>query len=117
MANYHVMEGERGNYQVVFHLSVPDELNKAGTSNIRAALAEDATVGKTSRLPWINAAEQADLTNGILFERVENFSTNTAHPLSQDRARLDARFTQLVTVVANRLRQRYAFWRFERNVP
>ena len=117
MSNYHIMEGERNNFQVVFHLPVPDEQNVIGTRIIRAALAEDPSVDRTSRLPWIEAAEQTDLTNGLLYEHVENYSTHAGHSLAEDQSALDARFGQLSTTVANRLRRRYAFWRFERNVP
>ena len=117
MANYHVMEGEQNSFQIIFHLPVPDESNRTRTSNIRAALAEDPSVGRTSRLPWISASEQASLTNGALYEHVEVYSTHAGHSLVQDRAALDARFVRLSAVVVNRLRRRYAFWRFERNVP
>ena len=117
MSDYHVMEGELNNFQVVFHLPVPDEQNVIGTINVRAALAEDTSVLKTSRLPWIIAGEQTSLTDGSLFEHVEIYSTHESHTQASDQATLDARFTALSTIVANRLRRRYAYWRFERNVP
>ena len=117
MSDYHFMEGERDSFKVVFHLPVPNELNITGGKNIRAAIAEDRSIDRTSRLPWIDVAEQAKLTNGSLFEHVETYSTHPGHTLIHDRTQLDTRFDQLSAIVANRLRRRYAFWRFERNIP
>lgn len=119
MANYHVLEGSNAgdSYRVVFHVSVPDELNKTGNKNIRTALSEDSSINKTSVIPGVEVTEQTDLTNGVLYEHVETFSTHSEHTLASERSRLDARYTELTTSVANALRRRYAFWKFERNVP
>ena len=116
MSNYHIMEGERNNFKVIFHLSVPDEQNLVATSTLRAALAEDSSLDKISKVPWITGAEQTQLTNGELFEHTENYSTHVGHPPAQDQVALDTRFGDLSIIVVDRLRSRYAFWRFERNV-
>ena len=116
MANYHILEGEGNHYRIAFHLPVPDEQNLVTTSTLRAALAEDGSFDKTSEVSWITGAEQTQLTNGELFEHIETYSTHEGHTNVQDQAALDARFTELIALIAVRLRRRYTYWRFERNV-
>lgn len=113
MANFHVLQGaEDGrSYRVVFHLPVPNELNRAGNVNIRDAVKEDPVVIKQSLVPWISREESDQLFAGELYEMVELFSTTPTTTLIQLTAGLNTRFVQLTTQAQTELRQRYAFWR------
>lgn len=127
MSDYHVLDGENDGrrYRVAFHISVPNEQNAVSTSTLRAALSEDASVRydpddlnpKKSRVPWITVGEQNSLDTGTVYEHLETYKTHPDLTNAQNQAALDARFTQLSTAVVNALRERYAFWRFDRNVP
>lgn len=116
--NYHVLNGnEKGDsFKVAFHIAVPVEQNKANTAALRASLAEDPWIDKTSIVPWIDAAEQTKLTNGELYEHVETFATHPDRTTGNDRTRLDARYTQLSSSIVTGIRRRYAYWRYNRDV-
>jgi len=126
MSNYHVLSGsDKGDvYTIVFHIPVPAAQNKLGTSTIQAALAEDVFVNygdpaipKKSFVPWVTAAEQLLLDSGELYEVQEPHRTHPDKPDIQDRDALDARYAVLVAEIATILTRRYAYWRFNRNVP
>ena len=120
MSDYHILEGSMDGgaetYKVAFHIPVPDETNDAAYS-LRSALAEDPEVNKTSAVPWILTAEQTQLDSGELYERLESYSRNTTNAVTQDRDALDARWNTLATAIPNRLRDRYKYWHYDRDVP
>lgn len=117
MSNYHITTGlDDGNsFTVVFHIPVPGENNAAGI-NLRAAIStEQGTV--TSQVKNLDAGEQTQLNDGEIFEYVEVFHTNPGETLAQKRNKIDTRYSNLIAPVQNRLRERFAYWGFSRNVP
>jgi len=119
MSDYYFIEGNKDGdeYRIVFHIPVPNEMNKANTINLRAALAEDAQIKKASIIPWIGIPQQTKLNNGEIIEIVESFRTNPSNSMGQNRRSADNRFKELKGVTENALKNRYCFWRFDRNVP
>lgn len=117
MSNYHVLDASNkgDSIRIAFHIAVPNENNAIGY-NIRTALAEDDGISKTSIVPWIETAEQTQLTNGELYEHVYSFRTNKDIPNLTKRDRMDAKYTSFIPTVQEALRQRYTYWRFNRDV-
>lgn len=117
MSNYHVLDAANtgDTIRIAFHITVPSETNAIGY-NIRTALSEDEAISKTSIVPWIETAEQTLLTNGELYEHVYSFKTNKDVPNLTKRDRMDAKYTSLVSTVQEGIRQRYTYWRFNRDV-
>jgi len=118
MSDYHIIEGNNSGeeYRIVYHVTVPNEMNRANTINIREAIKEDPLVIKTSVIPWISVQEQEKLTNGELIELKESFRPDPNKTLAQNREMADNRFQEIKITVRDSLRARYGFWRFERNV-
>ena len=118
MSNYHVMRTSEdgGAIGVIMHVSVPNENNAIGQS-IRTAVADDPHITHTSVVPWIEAAEQTQLTNGELIEKSITFPTHVDIDNTIKRDRMDALYTAEVAGIQACLRNRYLYWRFNRNVP
>lgn len=120
MSDYHILDGEEEarTYRIVFHVTVPDENNRASI-NLRTALVEDVSVEKTSIVPAVHlgAGEQNDLDTGVLFEYVLSYSRKPGNTQIQDRDALDAKFTAMVSIIQDRLRDEYKYWGFNRDVP
>jgi hypothetical protein len=118
--NYHILDGEEDarTYRVVFHIPVPDEANVAGV-NLRVALAEDVSVDKTSIVPAarLGVGEQNDLDTGALFELHVAYTRKQGNTQVQDRDALDAKYTTMVPMIQNQLRDEYKYWGFSRDVP
>lgn len=117
MSNYHALEASKtgDSIRVAFHIAVPNETNALGY-NIRTALSEDTGIEKTSLVPWIDSAEQTQLTNGELYEHIYSFKTHKDISNIVKRDRMDAKYTSLIATVQEALRQRYLYWRFNRDV-
>jgi len=124
MSNYHIVETTNNGdaVHVVFHVPVPDELNEVGHS-IRDAIAEDPRFNdnegmrKSSRVPWIDPAEQIQLNQGNLFEHHVLFITNASIPFSTKQDQMDIMYTNLAISLIDEIRLYYAYWRFARDVP
>lgn len=119
MADYHIIEGNRvgDEYRIVFHVDVPNQMNKTNTCNLRAAVAEDPAIKKPSIIPWVSQEEQDQLNTGELIEISESFRPEPSLTLVQNRQRADNRFREIEVVTRDYLINRYGFWRFEREVP
>lgn len=117
MSNYHVMRtSDDGNtIGVIMHIQVPNENNVIG-ENLQTAVADDSHITHTSVVPWIEGAEQTQLTNGELIEKSVSFPTHPdIEPLIK-RDRIDALYNLEVLKVQECLRNRYIYWKFNRNV-
>ena len=123
MSNYHVLSASNSGdiIKIAFHIAVPNETNTIGY-NIQTALSEDPAfndeegIRKLSIVPWIETAEQTQLDNGELYEHVYSFKTNKDIPALTKRDRMDAKYTSLISIVQESIRQRYTYWRFNRDV-
>ena len=120
MSDYHILDGDLDGealaYKVVFHVPVPDETNTAGES-LRGAIAEDPDVLATSVVPWISQQELTAIGNGEIYEHVTHYSRKQGNTLVQDRDALDAKYTAQMPIIQNKLRDKYKFWGFDRDVP
>lgn len=117
VSNIHVLEGSRDgdSYRLVFHISIPNVANQAGVS-YRDAIAQDPTIDRASAVPSLNPAEQNQLDNGELVERVVTFHTHPGQT-SGDLARIDALYTATVAVEQAAIQERYKYFGFARDVP
>lgn len=118
MSNYHVMSTSADGTQISvrMHIAVPNENNVAGV-NVRTCLVEDTSIDKTSKVPWIDAAEQIQLTNGELIEKMFQFQTHPDIDPIVKRDAIDALFGVKTLEVQDELRKRYVYWHYNRNVP
>jgi len=119
MSDYHLLTGNKSadEFEVIFHIPIPDQMNRIGTVSIRTALKEDGSISKISTLPWIDPAESDQITNGEIFEKKETFRPDPLSTPTENRNKLDSKFKELNSLIVSYLRNRYAYWRFDRNVP
>lgn len=125
MSNYHVRGiSEDGRYAtVIFHIPIPLENNAAGVS-LRTALSEyikprnsDGTYGiYQSMMYGINPVELTQIQSGELYEHEERITFQAAATNLEKQTQVDNRFTDLSTIVVNRMRERLKFWGKNRNV-
>jgi hypothetical protein len=122
MASYHVLTGRPdGNaYSVVFHIPIPSVNNRVGV-NYRTALVNSGLGGTTSLVEGnaagqITTAEKASIASGALYEYVEEFATNPGETAAQIQARIDARYTALVTQIQADFSGRLAYFGHTRTV-
>ena len=115
-AQYFVLDSsdDGDSVRVAMHFAVPAETNLAGLT-LAQCLVQDASVSKTSVVPWVSSARQALLDSGQVYEHVIVFKTNGNLPASTRRARLDQRYRDLQPIVADALRRRYWAWGYERS--
>jgi hypothetical protein len=120
MSDYHIIDGdiEGGGiaYIVAFHISVPDENNKANI-NYRACLSQDPKEPKVSLAVWINQTHKDQLTNGEIYEVVKSYTRKVGNTPLQDQAALDTIYSGMITTVQDKLKDRYRYWGFDRDVP
>jgi len=118
--NWHVLSAdEQGNrFRVVFHIPIP-----AVTTNQAGILYRDALVeylgggaAIASAIPNLGS-ELTELQSGALYEHAENFYSNPNQSLAEKQTILDARYTQLVTVIQDRWQKVLEYWKYERDVP
>ena len=118
MANYHVLDiSGRDEARVVFHIPVPAEQNGAGT-NLQDAMKQYLS-GEVTAVPWLqtnNPAEYAQLVNGEVYEHVESVEYDANMPNQRKQDVIDARYTALVAVVQEKVREKFRFWGLDRNV-
>jgi hypothetical protein len=124
MSNWHARLADRdGNeVRVIMHIPIPGAgLNRAGVQ-WRTALVKSGRGGATEMLEGVTAgeittAEKAQITNGELFEYVEQIATHPGETANQLRDRIDLLYPQRVSQVQARLQKELTYWGFDRNVP
>lgn len=118
MSSYHIISGQKNGeeYDVVFHISVPDEMNMAKTCQLCNAVKEDRKMVKHSSVPWIDESELNMLKEGKIIEYVETYRPKQNLSLDENKAHLDKRYRDLVDIVGKYIRDRYAYWRYNRDV-
>ena len=120
MANYHILNGRADGNQlrVVFHLPVPDTINAVETGYRAALLAYLGSGSIQSAVPdfLLGVGEQDALDAGQLYEHVWMYNTRPGATLSQKRDELDAKFTQLSSVIIAQLQPRLEFYGYSRDV-
>lgn len=120
MSDYHILDGDLDGgalqYTVVFHIPVPDEANTVGT-NLQSAIAQDPDVPSTSIVPWISQQEETAIGSGEIYEYVTHYARKTSNTLVQDRDALDAVYAARLPIIQNKIRDKYKFWGYSRDVP
>ena len=117
MANYHVLDiSGRDEARVVFHIPVPAEQNGAGT-NLQDAI-KKCLSGEATAVPWLqtNDPEYAQLVNGELYEHVESVQYNANKSDLEKRNAIDARYMALISIIQEKIREKFRFWGLDRNV-
>lgn len=121
MSNYHVLAGgDDGNsYTIAMHIPVSSVNNQAGVNYRTAAIQYLTFLGvmPTSKVPFIDPAEQTQLNNGELVEFILSFPTFPGQTLLQKRAAIDTLFTATSTKVQAEWQKKLEFWGLNRDVP
>lgn len=117
MADYHILSVNKYGTaaQVVMHFAVPDAVNDVGV-NYRAALVAMQD-DMTSAVLNLDAAEQAQLNAGEVFERSLTFHTHSGETLAQKRTRLDAKWILVKADTLAELAIWLRFYGYERDLP
>ena len=118
--NYHVLQSSRGDrVNVVFHISVPDELN-AVTVNLRDAVKQYlAGQGIVSQVPWLeanNPTEYAQIQNGEIYEHSTVVQYNVNFSDADKRTEMDSKYTAMAVLIQDEIRSRFKFWGLDRDV-
>ena len=123
MSDYHALEvsAKRDKVKVAFHFVVPDEVNATGEKNVRTCLIEDLTVSETPLTRVPNHAtdfdtENAELVAGSKIEVVETLEFDANLNNASKLAIIEARYTALEAVIAEKVRQKYRFWGYNGDV-
>ena len=119
MADYHVLTADHnGNaFTVAAHFPVPDQVNDVGY-NYRAALVESlGGPPVVSAVPFITAAEQRQLDDGELYERVYSLHSHPGETLLQKRDRLDLQWPGQRDIALQELIFKLSLWGYSRDVP
>lgn len=118
MSDYHILNGlpDGNQYQIVFHLPVPDTTNDVGV-NYRVALIQYLGGDQPSQVPFITSGEQTQLDAGELYEHSWEYHTNPSENLIAKRDYLDGRFTAFSSSVVTQLQTRLGYWGYNRDVP
>ena len=121
MSNYHILAGNKdGNsFQIAMHIPMPNVNNEIG-ANYRMVLIQWLSVEGTmprSVVPFIAAAEQAELDACELYEHMTTFYTHPGESLEAKRALLDALYTDATAKVQGILQRMLSYWGFDRDVP
>ena len=118
MANYHVLDVTgRDRARVVFHIPVPAEQNGAG-KEFQAAVRQYLS-GNVTAVPWLQTddpVEYAQIVNGAVYEHAETVGYDANKTNQAKRDVIDARYTALVAVVQEKIREKFRFWGLDRNV-
>ena len=121
MSNYHVLEvnDKKDAASVVFHIPVPDEVNSVGI-NLRVILkqylADREIVPVMSWLQTDNPTEYAQIENGEVYEHSLQVRYNANETDLYKRDQIDAKYTSLVSIIPNIIRERFKFWGLNRDV-
>ena len=118
MSDYHILQlnAKQDRLTVAFHIPIPNESNSAGVNKRTAVI--QYMPDRVSSVPWISAAEQTQLTNGEIFELVEDVEVNANLTLGEKRSLVDARFTALTGAAGlGKLDKVLDYWGLDRDVP
>lgn len=109
MSDIHTMlgsdNGERIN--LIFHYTVPD-INNDVSVNYRTVI-KDYIADHTSAVPGLDAGEQTNLDNGVLFEWSASMSSEREKGLGQLQIRARALYTELESEVTEMLKHRFRY--------
>jgi len=118
MSDYHVLEGsaDGNSFTVVMHIPVPDVNNEVNV-NYRTVVVQAGLNPEVSSVPFVTAAEQAQLDAGELYEHACQFWTHPGESLIAKRERLDALYTAAKTRAQAHFQHRLAYWGMSRDIP
>ena len=110
MSSYHTLNCsiKKDKIKVIFQIDVPNELNFVGT-NLQSALKEYMPVTE-SKVPFILPNELASIQNGIIYEHEDSIIFDASLSPSQKQSICNARYTVLVPIIQNYLREILRFW-------
>lgn len=112
MADKHVLTGGTDGYsvRVAFHIPIPDVTNEAGLS-YRSLIADNEDTA--SEVHDISQTEQDALNDGSLWEAVVAFNLNMGHSTADNKALLDALYTETVDSVQAEFQNKYKYYGLE----
>lgn len=127
VGDYYLMgQSEKKNsIEVAFHIPIPvgtpADTNEAGLA-FRDALVQfleknSDTDTIASQVPFLNPSELLKLQSGELFERVEVVRFSGNFNRAQKKSVIDARHTNLITIIQNRIKNELQEWGGALNVP
>ena len=118
MSDYHILRGsiDGNSFAVVMHILVPDVDNEVGV-NYRTVVVQAGLNPEVSTVPFVVAAEQAQLNDGELYEHMCRFWTHPGESLLAKRERLDALYITARTKIQAHFQHRLAYWGMSRDVP
>lgn len=118
MSDYHIMSADKNanSFGVVMHFPVPDQLNEAGR-NYREVLIEYLGGTQVSRVPFIDGAEQTQLSSGELYEHSFIFNSNPTETLAQKQVRLDSYWEDERVKKVAELSAILSYWGHSRDIP
>lgn len=117
MSEIHTMLGNDNgeNQNLIFHYTVPNIDNDVGV-NYRT-IVKDYIVDHTSVVPGLDAGEQTNLDNGVLFEYSASMTTEREKGLAQLQVRAKDLYTELESITINRLKHRFRYTATTISVP
>ena len=116
MSDIHVLEGnDNGEFQVVFHITIPDATNSVGI-NYRTALVNSGLGGTTSLVEGtapgqIAAAEKLQVEAGEIYEWTSNFTVEgngTTSIVARDLLR--AKYTREAAIAISKLQNQLKYF-------
>ena len=118
--DYHVLrvseDGRKA--QVAFHIPIPDTNNTASYSYRSAVSEYVGGAGFVSQIRWVlEAQEQTDLENGVLYEHVQSVNFASSDSNGQKQTKIDDKFTSLSISVLSKIQAKLKFWHLSRDVP
>lgn len=124
MSNYHVLRLNKTQdvAEVVFHIAIPNILNSVNNSYRDVLIEHYDLKNFISRVPYLNttsafAEEVTQLKNGELFEFVQQFKFSSGKlSLVNKRSEIDNQFTNLSTIVTQKIQKEFAFYGLNRDV-
>jgi hypothetical protein len=118
MANWHARQGDEvGNqWEIIYHIPIPNVNNSAGPTpvNFRTALVQaglnTTVMAEGTAKGQITTAEKNQIIAGAIYEYVERLDSDPNDTGVQLRAKADARYTALVSIIQARLGNMFKYW-------
>lgn len=109
MSDYHILDcaASQDAARVVFHITVPDEVNAAGVS-YRTALVQ--YLGEIdSAVPGLDPTAHG-LSDGSVYESVQTIEFSALLTNAQKRDAIEARYSALSALILQRAQKMLEFW-------
>ena len=120
MSNYHVLQTQKADRALIaFHISVPDEDNDIGKNLQTIVMQSISQEISLTQVPWLEtdfASEYTQISNGEIYEHVISVQYDGNLSNAAKLSIMDAKYTSLIPIIQNEIRNRFKFWGLNRNV-